>query len=78
MQLPSSGLPLISPHRLVVLELCGGSMVDLSTLELMKRDDLQFEVVDETEYDEDDEEEGVIIDEFDLENFDDDDEDTYL
>lgn len=53
-------------------------MVDLSTLEMMKRDDLQFEVVDETEYDEDDEEEGVIIDEFDLENFDDDDEDTYL
>jgi hypothetical protein len=63
---------------MVVLELCGGSMVDLSTLEMMKRDDLQFEVVDETEYDEDDEEEGVIIDEFDLENFDDDDEDTYL
>jgi hypothetical protein len=64
---------------MAVLELCGGSMLDLSTLEMMKRDDLQFEVVDETEYDEDEEgEEGIIIDEFDLENFDDDEEDTYL
>jgi hypothetical protein len=48
-------------------------MFDLSTLELMKRDDLRFEVVDETEYDEQDVE--ITIDE----NFDDDDdEDTYL
>ena len=48
-------------------------MFDLSTLELMKRDDLRFEVVDETEYDEEDVE--ITIDE----NFDDDDdEDTYL
>ena len=48
-------------------------MFDLSTLELMKRDDLRFEVVDETEYDEEDVE--ITIDE----NFDDDDDDdTYL
>ena len=54
-------------------------MLDLSTLELMKRDDLQFEVVDETDYDEDDDDEiGITIEEFDLEPFDDDDEDTFL
>ena len=57
-------------------------MLDLSTLELMKREDLQFEVVDETDYDEDDNDEddeiGMIIDEFEIEHFDDDDEDTYL
>ena len=28
-------------------------MEDLSSLELLKRDDLQFQVVDETDYDED-------------------------
>ena len=59
-------------------------MLDLSTLELMKREDLQFEVVDETDYDEDDNDDdeddeiGMIIDEFEIEHFDDDDEDTYL
>ncbi len=61
-------------HLRIVLEMCGGSMVDLSTLELMKRDDLQFEVVDETDYD-DDEEDDEILDE--LEELDDDD-DHYL
>lgn len=62
-----------------VLELCGGSMTDLSTLELMKRGDVQIEVVDESEYDEDDDEEGEIIDELgELDNFDDEDDDIYL
>mmetsp|Transcript_110192 Transcript_110192/g.318487 ORF Transcript_110192/g.318487 Transcript_110192/m.318487 type:complete len:465 (-) Transcript_110192:212-1606(-) len=60
-----------------VLELCGGTMVDLSTLELMKRDDIQFQVVDETEYDEDDDDgDEIIIDEFDVDSFDDDDDDA--
>lgn len=63
----------------VVLDLCGGSMTDLSTLELMKRGDVQIEVVDESEYDEDDDEEGEIIDELgELDNFDDEDDDIYL
>jgi len=47
----------------------------------MKREDLQFEVVDETDYDEDDDDNyeiGIIIDEFEIEHFDDEDEDTYL
>lgn len=35
-----------------VLELCGGDMIDLSTLELMKTDDMQYQVIDEI-YDED-------------------------
>jgi hypothetical protein len=53
-------------------------MNDLSTLELMKRDDLQFEVVDESEYDDDDDE-VEIADELDeLDSFDDDDDDVYL
>jgi succinylglutamate desuccinylase len=34
--------------------LCGGDLEDLSSLELLKRDDMQFQVVDETDYDEDD------------------------
>ena len=50
-------------------------MVDLSELELMKRDDLQFQVVDETEIDDDIE----IVDELgELDNFEDEDEDFYL
>ena len=39
-----------SLHHLLVMELCGGDLSDLSSLELMKRDDHQFQVVDETEY----------------------------
>jgi hypothetical protein len=54
------------------MELCGGDMEDLSTLESLKREDLQFQVVDETDYDEDDD----IPDELgELENFDDEDDD---
>jgi hypothetical protein len=57
------------------MELCGGDMEDISSLELMKRDDLQFQVLDETDYDDDDE----IPDELgELENFDDEDDEFYL
>jgi hypothetical protein len=50
-------------------------MGDLSTLELLKRDDLQIQLVDETDYDDDEE----IPDELgELENFDDEDDDNYL
>lgn len=56
-----------------VMELCGGDLSDLSSLELMKRDDHQFQVVDETEYSDEE-----IPDELgELDNFDDDDEDYY-
>ena len=41
---------LVSALVCSVMELCGGMMEDLSTLELMKRDDVQFQVVDETDY----------------------------
>jgi len=58
-----------------VLELCGGDMVDLSALELMKRDDLQYEVLDETDFDEDDDEEEIVDE---LDNFDDEDDDHFL
>lgn len=54
-----------------VMELCGGDLGALSTLELSKGDDMQFQVVDETEYD--------IPDELgELDNFDDEDDDYYL
>jgi hypothetical protein len=54
------------------MELCGGDMEDISSLELMKRVDLQFQVLDETEFDDD----GEIPDELgELENFDDEDDD---
>jgi hypothetical protein len=53
------------------MELCGGDLGDLSSLELSKSDDMQFQVVDETEYD--------IPDELgELDNFDDEDDDYYL
>lgn len=58
-----------------VVEMCGGSMIDLSKLELMKRDDLQFEVVDESDYDEDDDEALALFEELSSE-FDDDDDDA--
>lgn len=55
------------------MELCGGDLSDLSSLELMKRDDHQFQVVDETEYSDEE-----IPDELgELDNFDDDDDDYY-
>jgi len=38
-------------------------MVDLSKLELMKRDDLQFEVVDESDYDDEDDDGQAIFEE---------------
>ena len=57
-------------HIIVVLELCGGELKEVSTLEMLKRDDLQFEIVDE----DDDEEE---YDELDIETYDDDDDEEY-
>ena len=55
-------------------------MKDLSTLELMKRDDLQFQVVDESDYDDDDDDVGIeIIDEIgELDSFEDEDDDVLL
>mmetsp|Transcript_15035 Transcript_15035/g.36735 ORF Transcript_15035/g.36735 Transcript_15035/m.36735 type:complete len:490 (+) Transcript_15035:270-1739(+) len=52
-----------------VMELCGGELGDLSALELSSADDMQFQVVDETEYD------GP---EGGLENMEDEDDDFYL
>jgi hypothetical protein len=54
----------------LVTELCGGDLEDLSSLELLKRDDIQFQVVDETDYDDD----GDIEIELEV----DDDEDEYF
>lgn len=55
------------------MELCGGDFQDLSLLESSKSGDIQFQVVDETDYDDE------IPDELgELENFDDDDDDSYL
>jgi hypothetical protein len=62
---------------LLVNELCGGDLEDLSSLELLKRDDLQFQVVDETEYDEDDGD-IEIIDDFGELDIDDEEEDYFL
>eukprot|EP00544_Gedaniella_sp_CCMP2646_P008571 CAMPEP_0202480610 /NCGR_PEP_ID=MMETSP1361-20130828/525_1 /ASSEMBLY_ACC=CAM_ASM_000849 /TAXON_ID=210615 /ORGANISM="Staurosira complex sp., Strain CCMP2646" /LENGTH=432 /DNA_ID=CAMNT_0049108055 /DNA_START=66 /DNA_END=1364 /DNA_ORIENTATION=+ len=53
-----------------VLELCGGELKEISSLEMLKRDDLQFEIVDEDE-DED------AFDELDMLDLDDDDDDEY-
>jgi hypothetical protein len=66
-----------------VSELCGGDLEDLSSLELLKRDDLQFQVVDETDYDDDDDDDdddGIIeiIDELGELEIDDDDDENYL
>lgn len=38
-------------HTHTVMELCGDDLGDLSALELSSADDMQFQVVDETEYD---------------------------
>jgi hypothetical protein len=55
------------------MELCGGELEDLSSLEMTKSDDLQFQVVDETEFDDE------IPDELgELENFDEEDDEYYL
>ena len=62
---------------LLVLEICGGEMKDLSSLELMKRDDIHFQIIDD-DYDEDDDDVEDIIDELgELESFDDDEDDEY-
>jgi hypothetical protein len=50
--------------------LCGGELKEISSLEMLKRDDLQFEIVDEDE-DED------AFDELDMLDLDDDDDDEY-
>ena len=50
-------------------------MIDLSKLELMKRDDLQFEVVDESEYVGDDDDKDDLFRELSDLYFQDDDDD---
>jgi hypothetical protein len=37
-----------------VLELCGGDMEEISNLELLKRDDIRFQVIDEDQFSDDD------------------------
>ncbi len=59
---------------ITVAELCGGDLADLSSLELLKREDLQFQVVDEADLDDDDIE---ILDELGELDVDDDDDDGY-
>lgn len=57
------------------MELCGGEMEDISSFELLKRDDVQFQVTDDgdSDYDDDD-----IIDELgELESFEDEDDEYY-
>jgi hypothetical protein len=54
--------------------LCGGDLEDLSSLELLKREDLQFQVVDETDYDDDDDDDDDDDIEIEIEIEDDDDE----
>jgi hypothetical protein len=49
--------------------LCGGELKEISSLEMLKRDDLQFEIVDEDEED--------AFDELDMLDLDDDDDDEY-
>jgi DNA replicative helicase MCM subunit Mcm2 (Cdc46/Mcm family) len=56
----------------LVTELCGGDLEFLSGLELLKRNDLQFQVVDEPD-DEDDDDDGDIEIEMEV----DDDEEEY-
>lgn len=60
------------------MELCGGGFQDLSILESAKSDDLQFQVVDETEYDYDGDDDEIPDELGELENFDDEDDDYYL
>lgn len=54
--------------------MCGGDLEDLSSLELLKREDLQFQVVDETDYDDDDDDDDDDDIEIEIEIEDDDDE----
>ena len=56
----------------IVLELCGGELKEISSLEMLKRDDLQFEIVDE-----DEEDACITLDELDMLDLDDDDDDEY-
>eukprot|EP00529_Nitzschia_sp_RCC80_P013104 CAMPEP_0113457426 /NCGR_PEP_ID=MMETSP0014_2-20120614/9404_1 /TAXON_ID=2857 /ORGANISM="Nitzschia sp." /LENGTH=594 /DNA_ID=CAMNT_0000348925 /DNA_START=203 /DNA_END=1987 /DNA_ORIENTATION=- /assembly_acc=CAM_ASM_000159 len=56
-----------------VMELCGGELADLSSLELLKRNDIQFEVVGEYDDDDDEDDDDDAI-EIEI-GFDDDDED---
>jgi hypothetical protein len=65
-----------------VLELCGGMMADVSSLELMKRDDLKFQFVDTDDFDDDDDaddddddDEADIVDE--LTDYDEEEEEYY-
>lgn len=50
--------------------MCGGELKEISSLEMLKRDDLQFEIVDEDE-------EDAAFDELDMLDLDDDDDDEY-
>lgn len=68
-----------------VLELCGGEMEEISRMEMLKRDDLKFEIVEDSDDIEVDGVDGMIgyigdiPDELDeLGKFDDDDDDDYL
>eukprot|EP00529_Nitzschia_sp_RCC80_P013667 CAMPEP_0113491824 /NCGR_PEP_ID=MMETSP0014_2-20120614/27755_1 /TAXON_ID=2857 /ORGANISM="Nitzschia sp." /LENGTH=594 /DNA_ID=CAMNT_0000385627 /DNA_START=203 /DNA_END=1987 /DNA_ORIENTATION=+ /assembly_acc=CAM_ASM_000159 len=66
-----------------VMELCGGELADLSSLELLKRNDIQFEVVGEYDDDDDDDDDDDAIEieigfDDDDEDDDDDDDDSYL
>ena len=64
---------LLTTFLLPVLELCGGDLADLSGFEKLKRSDMQFQVVDEREYDEaDDDDDGAIEIEIEIEEDDDD------
>lgn len=65
---------MVSLPLFIVAELCGGDLENLSSLELLKRDDLQFQVVDETDYDGDYDDDVDIDIEIEVE-MDDDDED---
>jgi hypothetical protein len=49
---------------IIVLELCGGELKEISSLEMLKRDDMLFQIVDEDELDE-------------LETYEDEDDDEY-
>jgi hypothetical protein len=70
------------------MELCGGMMADVSSLELMKRDDLQFQFVDSDDFDDatdddddddedDDAEAGSIDEQGELTDYDDEDDEYY-
>jgi hypothetical protein len=60
-----------------VLEFCGGQLADISQMEMLKRDDLRFQIIDEDDDDDEDHDEYEIVLEDDdvLYNDDDDEED---